>query len=275
MIIEYRDPLISYDKVINRRKTSQTHFHYQHELYYLISGETKYLVGDDIFHLRPGDFIFVPKEVIHKTDSESCLQNERILISFDDELFDATTRALLDEVSRVRLIHIPEEYIPQAETLMRKIQIEFEQEAPYRDTLSKLYILELLTLLCRYRCDRAPHVTESEKLIGAVAEYIRGHYQSELTLSELGRLFALSESCLSRKFKATTGMGINEYITNVRIHNAAQLLSTGVYSVTEVAEKCGYSDSNYFALVFKKIKGTTPLKFSKTQCWQQNTNQSL
>ena len=59
MIIEYRDPPISYDKVINRRKTSQTHFHYQHELYYLLRGETKYLVGDDIYHLRSGDFIFV------------------------------------------------------------------------------------------------------------------------------------------------------------------------------------------------------------------------
>ena len=47
--------------------------------------------------------------------------------------------------------------------------------------------------------------------------------------------------------------------------NAAQLLSTGNFSVTEVAERCGYSDSNYFASVFKKFKGTTPLKFSKSQ----------
>ena len=63
-------------------------------------------------------------------------------------------------------------------------------------------------------------------------------------------------------------MGINEYITNVRIHNAAQLLCEGKYTITEVAEKCGYNDSNYFASVFKKIKGTTPLKFSKSQRWQ-------
>lgn len=268
MIIEYRDPPISYDKVTNRRKTSLTHFHYQHELYYLISGETKYLVGDDIFHLRPGDFIFVPREVIHKSDSESCLQNERILLSFADDVFDESTRDVLDEISRVRLIQIPEDARAQAEELMRKIQIEFEQENPYRDTLTKLYILELLTLLCRLHCERAPAVTESERLIGEVAEYIRNHYQQELPLFELGQRFGLSESCLSRKFKSVTGMGVNEYITNVRIHNAAQLLSTGKYSVTEVAERCGYSDSNYFASVFKKIKGTTPLKFSKAQTWQ-------
>ena len=268
MIIEYRDPPISYDKVTNRRKISLTHFHHQHELYYLLSGETKYFVGDDIYHLRPGDFIFVPKEVIHKTDSESCMENERILLSFEDELFDDTTRLLLNELSSTCLIHIPQEYLPAAEELMRRIRIEFEEERPYSDTLAKIYILELMALLCRLKCaDTAPS-TESEKLIAKITEYIRGNYNSELPLKELGRKFGLSESCLSRKFKAVTGLGITEYITNVRIHNAEQLLSSGKYSITEVAERCGFNDSNYFASVFKKIKGTTPLKFSKSQQWQ-------
>ena len=66
MIVTYEDPMISYDKVTNRRKVSQVHYHSQHELYYLVSGDTKYIVGDDIFHLVSGDFIFIPKEVIHK-----------------------------------------------------------------------------------------------------------------------------------------------------------------------------------------------------------------
>ncbi len=268
MIIEYRDPPISYDKVINRRKTSLTHFHHQHELYYLLSGETKYFVGDDIYHLRAGDFIFVPKEVIHKTDSESCMENERILLSFEDELFDEATRPLLNELSNACLIHIPQENLPAAEELMRRIRVEFDEKRPYGDTLARLYILELMTHLCRLKCDKTAPATESERLIGAITEYIRGHYSSDLPLRELGRKFGLSESCLSRKFKAVTGMGITEYITNVRIHNAERLLSEGKCSITEVAERCGFNDSNYFASVFKKIKGITPLKFSKAQRWQ-------
>lgn len=271
MIVQYKDPPISYDRVTNRRKVSQTHFHYQHELYYLLSGETKYFVGDEIYHLHPGDFIFVPKEIIHKTDSESCLQNERILLSFDDTLGE-DMRCVLDEISRVRLIHIPQENIPEVEGIMRKIQQEFEQEDPYRDTLARLYILELLTLLCRLKCEQTAQLTESERMIDEITEYIKGQYHSELALSDLGRKFGLSASCLSRKFKAVTGMGISEYITNVRIHNAEQLLSLGKYSVTQVAQMCGYSDSNYFAAVFKKIKGITPLKFSKSRSWKQEEN---
>lgn len=265
MVVEYTDPPISYDKVTNRRKMSQVHYHRQHELYYLVSGETKYFVADDIFHLRAGDFIFVPKGILHKTDSESCLHNERILLSFEDEVFTEEMCPILSELSRCKLIHIPANKSYLVEELLRRLQMEFDREESYRDLMTALQIRELLTQLCRLKYDYTPIVTESEKVIGDVTEFIRTNYSQDLSLAVLSRRFALSEGCLSRKFKAVTGMGISEYITNVRIHNAAQLLARGGLSITEVAERCGYSDSNYFASVFKKYKGTTPLKFSKSQ----------
>ena len=265
MVVEYRDPPISYMKVTNQRKMSQVHYHYQHELYYLVSGETKYFVGEDIYHLLPGDFIFVPQLVIHKSDSENCLHNERILMSFEDAIFDDATRPMLAELSSSKLIHIPANKAYQVDELLRKLQTEATREDKYAETLMKLYILELLALLCRLKYDYVPQVTESEKLIEAVADYIRSNYSQDLSLSLLSKKFALSESFLSRKFKAVAGMGLNEFITSVRIHNAEQLLAKGEYSVTRVAEMCGYSDSNYFASVFKKIKGTTPVRFARSQ----------
>lgn len=265
MIIQYQDPPISYEKVTNKRKMSQLHFHYQHELYYLVSGDTKYIVADEIFHLFPGNFIFIPKEVVHKTDSESCLHNERILLSIEDTVFDDDSRKLLHELTAHKLIHIPENKLPVVEDLLRKLQLEARQEDAFSDGLRKLYILELLTLLCRLRYDYVPKLSETEKLMHAVAEYIKENYSQDLSLMALSRRFAVSESCLSRRFKAVCGIGLNEYITNVRIHNAEQLLMENLFSVTQVAERCGFNDSNYFATVFKKMKGTTPLKYGKSQ----------
>lgn len=265
LVVQYRDPPISYEKVTNKRKMSQVHYHYQHELYYLVSGETKYFVGEEIFHLLPGDFIFVPKQVIHKTDSENCLHNERILMSFEDSIFDVGTRPLLNMLSECKLIHIPANKAHQVQELLTKLQVETNREDDYKETLMKLYILELLALLCRLKYDYTPQISESEKLINAVADYIRENYSQELTLSVLSKHFALSESCLSRKFKAVAGFGLNEFINSVRIHNAERLLAQGDLSVTRVAELCGYSDSNYFASVFKKIKGTTPAKYAKSR----------
>ena len=265
MIVTYQDPMVSYEKVTNRRKVSQVHYHSQHELYYLVSGDTKYIVGDDIFHLESGDFIFIPKEIIHKTDSEGCLHNERILLSFEDSIFDVTTYPILHELSACKLIHIPAGKAHLAKELLNRLLVEAEREDAFKETLMKLYILELLTFLCRHRYEYTPQVSELEKLIHEVAEYIRTNFSQDLSLAALSKCFSISESCLSRKFKAVSGMGINEYITSVRIHNAEQMLLRGGMTITQVAERCGYGDSNYFASVFKRIKGTTPLKFSKSQ----------
>lgn len=58
---------------------------------------------------------------------------------------------------------------------------------------------------------------------------------------------------------------MNEFITYVRISNAEALLSGTDLSVTEIAGRCGYGDSNYFASVFKKIKGITPHRYAALQ----------
>jgi AraC family L-rhamnose operon transcriptional activator RhaR/AraC family L-rhamnose operon regulatory protein RhaS len=59
------------------------------------------------------------------------------------------------------------------------------------------------------------------------------------------------------------GIGINEYITYVRITNAEKILRETNLSVTQVADCCGYTDSNYFSTVFKHIKGIPPQRYRK------------
>ncbi len=261
---EEKNPLFSHSKVTNKRKTTGIHYHSSYELYYLMNGETKYFVGDEIFHLEPGNFIMVPKGVLHKTDSENCLHSERMLVSFDDSLFDQETRPLLDELCACKLVSLPVSQLYQAEETLRRLEAEVEKSSAYQPIMVRLYILELLTLLCRLKCEHIPHESASGKMIRTVSEYISANYANDLSLKSLSIRFALSEGCLSRKFKSVTGMGIKEYITHVRIHNAARLLTeVSRCSVTEVAAQCGFNDSNYFASVFKKIKGVTPYKFYK------------
>ena len=54
---------ISRNKVVNRRNLTKMHYHDEHELYYLLSGNTKYFIKDEIFSLSKGDFIFIPKKL--------------------------------------------------------------------------------------------------------------------------------------------------------------------------------------------------------------------
>lgn len=252
---------IEYSKVTNRRKVSGAHSHLYYELYYLVSGETAYFVGDEIFHLYPHDFIMVPKNIIHGTDSEECLHNERILVTFSEDILDDSIKPFVDMLCCCKLIHIPDNKLYIFEEILQKVQSEKDMSYP----LVRLYVLELLALLCRHKTEKVRSVV-ADRIIDDISEYIRENYAEDLSLHALGRKFGMSESALSRKFKGTVGLGVNEYITQVRVFNAERILKRKNITVTRAAELCGFSDSNYFSTVFKRIKGITPYKYHKNEC---------
>ena len=257
-------PVVLYDKVSNRRKRSEVHCHNHYEMYYLLDGKTKYFIGDELFEIESGDIVFVPKGLFHETDSENCHKNERILIFFDDSTFTPQTEYILRELCNNRVIHISNNNSERIERLFIRIRNEFERNEMYSQTLLNIYILELATLICRHKVDYKPSSGSINEDIYKISQYIRTNYSKDITLKSLSHDFAMSESHLSRRFKEVSGIGINEYITYVRIMNAEKLLRNRKMPITKVAAACGFNDSNYFSTVFKRIKGITPLKYSKS-----------
>lgn len=242
---------------------NEVHVHPWHELYYLKKGRTRYLVDDEIYPVEDGNLVFIPKGRYHMTDSGYREMVERVLLSFDDELFDADTAPVLDELMGVRLISIPMHRLEGLEALLDSMEQALRLDGALGEATRKIYSLAILSYICRYKRDFTPKVSEADRIVHEVAEYVSSHFADELSLTSLAHRFSLSESHLSRRFKALAGMGLNEYITHVRILNAERLLAEGNTSITDVAVACGFNDSNYFSTVFKKQKGVTPLRFAK------------
>lgn len=257
----YKNPMISHEKVIDRRKITPMHYHDEHELYYLINGKMTYYVEDKVYHMEKGDFIFIPKEVMHKTDSEDCMVSERMLATITDDIFDDKTRFILDELSRCNIIYIPPNNLYEIEELFHRLEQEYCKEDNYKSEMIKLYSLEILIQLCRLKREAVDKLNDSDKIILSVSEYIEENFSQNISLKSLSEHFAMSESHLSRKFKKVMGSGINEYITSIRIKHAEKLLHEKIYNVTEISQMCGFNDSNYFSSVFKSIKGVTPYKY--------------
>lgn len=69
---------------------------------------------------------------------------------------------------------------------------------------------------------------------------------------------ALSQSLLYKKIKALTNLSVVEFIREIRLNYAMELLRSGEYNVTEVSEKCGFNTPAYFSKVFKEHFGRTP-----------------
>lgn len=255
--------------IISRHTTTvkggmpHVHYHDEHELYYMAKGSTTYYIGDKIFRIQQGNFVFIPKGILHKTDYEENDNNERILMYFSDMIFTNELQDVKEELSNCRVIYIEEKLQPYFEEMFCKIEAEEQRDDKYKSLLLNLYITEVLVQLCRLKLNFKPVLSGTDQTIYLISKYISTHFHEPMSLSELSHEFAMSESHLSRKFKAHTGIGINEYITYVRITNAERLLRETDSTITQIAAQCGYSDSNYFSTVYKKIKGVTPQKCRK------------
>ena len=68
----------------------------------------------------------------------------------------------------------------------------------------------------------------------------------------------MEKTYFSRQFKALTGFGFLEYLTQTRIRAAEQLLAETDLSIVDIAELAGFSCSNYFGDVFRRYKGVSP-----------------
>jgi AraC-like DNA-binding protein len=91
-------------------------------------------------------------------------------------------------------------------------------------------------------------------------EYIADNYQQDIRLPSLCGYVGLSRSQLYRVFMEVFHMSPNRYITEYRIEQASRLLKTAL-TVSEVANSVGFSDSLYFSIIFKKIKGISSSEY--------------
>ena len=103
-----------------------------------------------------------------------------------------------------------------------------------------------------------------ERQAAIALEYINEHYgESSLSLQSMCARLAISVSYFSTAFKDYTGRTFVEALTQKRMEKAKELFEKTILKTYEVAEKCGYSDANYFSATFKKAMGMTPREYSR------------
>ena len=110
---------------------------------------------------------------------------------------------------------------------------------------------------------RPAEIRTSDEQILQAARYISEHYSQDITTRDVADAVGFSPNYLSRKFRISAGIGLHEYLVFVRLQHAAQELLSTADSVTEIALRCGFSDSNYFKDSFKKKYGVTPRYYRK------------
>lgn len=96
-----------------------------------------------------------------------------------------------------------------------------------------------------------------------IKEYVKSNISKKITLADISYSLHCSTVTLTNHFKAEFGITIMEYVTEKRMNLARHFLLSGSYSVREIAEKCGYSDTEYFSKCFKAYYGDSPLVWKR------------
>ena len=94
-----------------------------------------------------------------------------------------------------------------------------------------------------------------------VLSYIRQNYNKDVSIKQLSARFNINTAYLGQLFKNEVGELFTNYINNIRIEKAKELLLGTNLKVAEISERVGYPNTNYFYRIFKQITGISPTDF--------------
>ena len=104
---------------------------------------------------------------------------------------------------------------------------------------------------------------QSVSVVDRAKQYIQKNYARDISLDDVSREVQISPYYFSKLFKEETGENFVEYVTQIRMAQAKELLDTTDLSMKEICGRIGYSDPNYFSRTFKKNTGVTPTEYKE------------
>ena len=136
-----------------------------------------------------------------------------------------------------------------------------------RERLRERYRNDLLNLKT---APLAKEKTPDEVFLAKLLDFMEKNMDNnELIVEDMVSEMAMGRTVFFNKLKNLTGLSPVEFIREVRIKRAAQLLETGTYNVTEVTYMVGMNDSRYFSKCFKAVYGMTPTEYKRMKTEEQ------
>lgn len=159
-----------------------------------------------------------------------------------------------------RVINIGE--IPHAESLFKKMIEEYYLKRPYSSELCAGYLYTILALFARRNVWDSHYIADER--IEKVLKRMTADFGMEVDISFYADMCNLSVSRFTHLFKRCTGKSPKNYILEMRIKRASELLENTDLPIQKVGEETGFTDQNYFSRIFKKYKGVSPFNYRKS-----------
>lgn len=252
------------------------HWHYFMELIFMQEGKAELHEGERTYQALPGDLILFHPKAVHSIYSADGNPVRYAVFKLDINRMNLSS----DYSPKLRSIFRCAEkrqtscFFPAnafgnqdvAEIFHRCIR-EMETRSYGYDLVIRSEIYRLLLYMLRlwqksgFRVDSETFVEDSRYDIDCITEYIDSNMASNVKVAEIAALCGMSYSYFSRKFLAVYGKTCKEYMEDMRLYKAEELLVFTDFDLTYISQETGFSDCSHLIKSFKRRHGITPKQF--------------
>jgi AraC family transcriptional regulator len=220
------------------------------------------------FLKTPGTVAFFPggERVSVRLDTGKGASSTDLLLALDPVFVSKSATKLELDLDGIELIQQRQ----QGDPALYHLALAMQNGIRNGDMTDLLYFEALSTaltfhLLREYGGVRAapkhPHGGLSRERLNRALGYIQDRLGTALTGSEIAQAVGVSPYHFMRLFKASTGRSPHQYVVEARVRKAKDLLATGKFTISEVANEAGFSDQSHLTRHFKRIFGLPPRAF--------------
>ena len=238
------------------------HWHEHIELHYVLEGRTTLRLGQREIPAGEGNLVVVNSNELHAGYCDGTHMRVLVIIfdmgDFYKELADKNVifQSLVERDETI-------------DAIMSAIQKEYsEQRIGYR-LICKGELLPLIVHLAREYAAEVLTERESDsrkrrlERLNTVLDYIQSNYTKQISNRELADIIHLSEDRFNHLFKESMGMPPLQYMNEVRMKKAMNLLKRKEGTVVEIADSVGFTDYNHFGRQFRRYYGCAPSEILK------------
>ena len=238
------------------------HSHNSYELVYYVRGSGKTIIDGCSYKYSEGSFsITLPNNLHNETHEE---KTEVLYINFEcsNLPIEITNGIYYDAYSK------------PIYRLLESMKKEVNQKKLLHDYKLELLVQEVLIEYCRISVHKMVSKYENNKTqwLDSVVNFISENYCNEINVEILAKISGYSLHRFRHLFKERTGISPAMFILNQKIKHSKEMLILTNFSITEIANNCGFSNSSQFSISFKRHFGITPSAYRNSKCIESDLN---
>lgn len=229
-----------------------------HILVLMTEGEISYNVDGEIFVMAKGDILFIPEGALRSAENKRKEPHNMYAAHFRYD-GDGEGLPILYAPRSVKTKLLNFNYMKHRFSLLTQYWL---RRSPYSAILCHSTMLEMLAAL-NEESDSQSNPGKSRGIVMQLQHYILTRYREPITVADLAAHVDLTPNYTSSLFKQATGMTLTDYIQQIRISAACDLLTNSQMNIAEISEFLGFCEPSYFNKVFRKVRGISPSAYVK------------